>query len=366
VTSGPRAGRQRGVTLIELMIGLVLGLLLLAGLYQIYLASLRSYSMASALSMRQEAVRYVSRLLAEDVRMAGYRGCLPDGGNILNTVNPDPAGGGRTNFTHPDFAFRFERYIEGFDADGAGWDPALPAVISGVRSGTDVLTLRAAFYPELYVIQDPPGQSPSASLRTNPSNPPVLAAGDIALVTDCAGATVFQVTNVQTASPTLTTIVHNAGQGAGLPTPGNWQQSLGQVYNVGSQVMRIATVSYFIRDSASGSGPALWRRIEGDATPEREIAEGIENLQVLYGVDMDGDDNPDIYDNAATVAAAGRWRSVVAVRVALLVSGVRDRAGEADAVTTYTLLDAPAVGPFPDGRLRRVVTLTLALRNRLP
>jgi len=360
---------QQGVTLIELMIGLLLGLLVMAIIFEIYLANRRSYVLADALGARQETIRYVTTVMAKDARMAGYRGCLPDDGTILNTVNPDPAGGARTPFTHSDFRYRYELYVEGFDAAGADWDPALPDVLDDVQPGTDVLTLRATFGPEVYVVSAPPGQSVNSALLTNPLSPAPFGAGDIVMVSDCTGATIFQITNYNLANPgnpsaAVGTIVHNAGQGAGLPQPGNYQQSIGRVYPVGSLVTRIDTVSYFIRPSATGSGPALWRRMEGDSPAEREIAEGVENLQVLYGVDDNADRVPDAYRTAAAVDAAGDWRNVLSVRVALLVAGTRDRAGDADP-RTFDLLGT-SVGPFADGRLRRVVTTTLSLRNRLP
>ena len=65
---------------------------------------------------------------------------------------------------------------------------------------------------------------------------------------------------------------------------------------------------------------------------------------------------------------------MVSVQVALLVAGVTEIVPGSDPPTfariaesdprTFTLLDED-VGPFDDGRLRRVVTFTIALRNRV-
>lgn len=355
---------QRGVTLIEIMIALVLGLLVLAGIFQIYLATRRSYVLAESLAARQEAIRYVTTTISKDVRMAGYRGCMRDTGEIRNTVNPDPADGGRTAFTHTDFLYMFERYVEGFDASGGGWQPGLPDELASVLPGTDVLTIRGVFDPEVYVVQQMP--TPSAALHTNPLNPPPFVAGDIVLVTDCVGATIFQITQYQLSNPgnpsaNVGNIVHNQGAGAGLPSPGNWDQSLGRSYPVGSQVMRLGTLSYYIRNSTSGSGPALWRNLNGNAV---EIAEGVENMQVQYGVDTNGDQVPDAYRTADAFADTDDWRAVVTARVALLVTSTRDNAAGADP-RSFNLLGT-IVDPINDGRLRRVVTLTISLRNRLP
>jgi type IV pilus assembly protein PilW len=86
----------------------------------------------------------------------------------------------------------------------------------------------------------------------------------------------------------------------------------------------------------------------------------VENLQVLYGEDSDADQ---VADNWRTAGAVADWSNVVALRVALLVAGVRDRVTDADP-RQFVLLDQTA-GPFNDGRIRRVLNFTVALRNHL-
>lgn len=357
--------RQRGISLIELMIALTLGLVLIAGVYRIFLSTSRTAVTTDALAGRQEAIRYVSARLAQDVRMAGFRGCLSDTGEVRNTLDPDPAasGGSRTAFTHGDFRYRFERFAEGFEGGSSGWSPSLPSGFSAARAGTDVLTVRGPVDAEVFTIRDM--ATTSADLNLNPVSPAPFAAGDIAMITDCGGAAIFQISAANVATVALSgggtgsigRIAHAAGSG----TPGNWTDDLDREFGAGSQLYRMGSVSYFIADSALGTGGALWRAVNGDA---REIAAGIDNFQVLYGEDSDGDQVADSYRRADEFADTGAWRRVVAVRVALLFSGTRDRTGIADP-RTFDLLGV-TVGPFGDGRMRRVVTLTLALRNRLP
>lgn len=358
-------GQQQGISLIELMIAMTLGLLLLAGIYRIFLSTSRTAQTTMALSDRQEAIRYVSARLAQDVRMAGFRGCLSDTGEVRNTLNPNPAasGGTRSEFTHTDFRYRFERYAEGFNAGTSTWTPALPTGFPAPRAGTDVLTVRGPLDSEVFTIRDM--ATTTADLNINPVSPLALAAGNIAMVSDCGGAAIFQVSSSSIGTVALSgggtgnigTVRHIASTG----TPGNWSNDLDRAFGAGSQLFRMGTVSFYIANSAQGSGPALWRVIDGTAS---EIAAGIENMQVLYGEDSDGDQVADVYRRADQFADTAAWRRVAAVRVALLFSGTRDRAGLAD-TRTFNLLGV-TVGPFSDGRLRRVVTLTLALRNRLP
>lgn len=360
-----KVARQRGISLIELMISLTLGLLLLAGIYRIFLSTSRTAQTTAALGDRQEAIRYVSARLAQDVRMAGFRGCLSDTGAVRNTLNPNPAssGGTRTAFTHTDFRYRFDRYAEGFNAGTGSWSPSLPTGFPAPRAGTDVLTVRGPLDTEVFTIRDM--ATTTADLNINPVNPMPLAAGNLAMVADCGGAAIFQVTAASIGTVALsgggTGSIGSIAHAASGSAPGNWSSDLDRRFGAGAQLFRMGVVSFYIADSASGSGPALWRVVDGDA---REIAAGVENLQVLFGEDSDGDQVADVYRRADQFADTAAWRRVAAVRVALLFAGTRDRAGLSDA-RTFDLLGV-TVGPFSDGRLRRVVTLTLALRNRLP
>lgn len=340
--AGPKI--QLGMGLTELMVAMALGLMLIGVLFQVYLGSKRTFDLQTSLGARQETARFALHLLTRDLQMAGYRGCLRDAGTVRNTLND--AGS---------FLYDFGMHIEGFDAQAGAWSPALPASIGGVTSGTDVLTVRTVDDPGVFITMSMPVSS--ADLKTNDDiNPAPLAIGDIALVTDCGGAAIFQVTNYTVANGN---IVHNAGTGGGLPDPGNATKDLGRRFPEGSQVFTLRTTTYYIANSGSGTGPALWRRVGNQ--PAQELAEGVERMQVLYGEDTDADRVPNAYRRADQVTS---WEDVTSVRVALLVASVRGRLAESDD-RSFDLLGVSA-GPFSDGRLRRVLTTTIALRNRLP
>jgi type IV pilus assembly protein PilW len=336
---------QRGAGLVEIMIALTLGLLLTAGLFQVYLGSKQSYRLQDSMTRRQEALRYAVMLLTKDLRMSGYRGCLRDTGQVKNTLN-----------SPGNYLYNFAQHVQGFNANVNSWLPALDASLGTVVQGTDVLTVRRTSDPGVYITQSMPNTSADLKVQDNLSPAPfVTGGGDVVLITDCGGAAVFQITQYTVASGN---IVHNAGSGGGLPVPGNSTKDLGRRYPVGSEIISISTVSYFIRDSASGTGPALWRRI-GNAQ-EQELVEGIDNMQVLYGEDTDGDQVPDAYRTANSVVD---WRNVTVARVALLATGLERSLDEPDP-RTFTLLDQ-VVGPFGDQKLRRVISVTVSLRNRL-
>ncbi|WP_027707094.1 PilW family protein [Zooshikella ganghwensis] len=83
------ANKQKGLSLIELMIALVLGLLLVAGVIQIFLGTSQTYRLTGDIARVQENARFALDILARDIRMAGYSD--PDKGEILPFFAVDSA-----------------------------------------------------------------------------------------------------------------------------------------------------------------------------------------------------------------------------------------------------------------------------------
>lgn len=64
--------RQRGLTVVELLVALVLSLLLMTGIIQVFLASKQTYATNEAMSVLQENGRFALEFIARSVRMGGY------------------------------------------------------------------------------------------------------------------------------------------------------------------------------------------------------------------------------------------------------------------------------------------------------
>jgi type IV pilus assembly protein PilW len=336
--------RQRGIGLVEIMIAVTLGIIVTGAVVQIYLSSKRQNDMQGGLTGRQEVSRYATQLIQRDLQTAGFRGCLRDLGTVVNTLN-NPT----------DFANNYARHVEGFeDVVSADLPAEITAGGNDVVADTDVLVIRTVDDPSLQLTANMVTSSsdPVTVPGLDAAAPDTPATGDIMLVTDCGGSAIFEVTAFDEGTGT---IVHDAGAGS----PGNSSKNMVRRYTAGAQLFTLRTTTYFIRNNAAGI-PGLWRRV-GDGEPQ-ELAEGVENMQVLYGEDTAGGDQvPDVYRTADAVAD---WNDVVSLQVALLVSSVRENVADADP-RTFVLLDEAAVGPFADGRLRQVVSFTVAMRNRL-
>lgn len=98
------------------------------------------------------------------------------------------------------------------------------------------------------------------------------------------------------------------------------------------------------------------------------VAEGVENIQFLYGVDTTADNLVDRYMTATdlALAAAGNatiWKSIISVQIAILVRSSKPVKLSAES-RSYTLLDQ-LVTSANDKFKREVFTTTIRLRNTL-
>lgn len=330
--------QQQGLTLVEIMVALTIGMVLLGGVITILVSSQQTYRVNEALARIQENSRFAFQLLSRDIRMAGYMGCVGEGTVPVNTLN---------NST--DYLWNFGQPIQGYEATDSSWMPALPTEITSPLSGRDILILRGVDGSDTRVISHPGGgvDGPgSADLKVTVGSG--LQDNDIVLVTDCLAAAVFQITNINT-SAGQDNIVHNTGSGA----PGNATKNLGQSFE-GGEVVRISTRSYYVRTNPSGNAALYWRRGNDDA---EELVEGVENIQIDYGVDTSGNRAADVYQKANLV---GNWENVVSVRINLLMQSTEDNITSQP--QTYTFKGA--VTTPADRRLRKTYSTVIALRNR--
>lgn len=369
--TGPRSALgQRGVTLVELMVAMLLGLLLTAGAIQVFVGNRVAYTFNQGLARLQENGRFAIDTLSFRTRMAGYYGCLSE----VAVTNNLAGGPGSLAFDFAEGLFGYEAKgtapgntfaagdVNPANADDASdWTETLHTDLENdVIPGSDVLVIRNV--------------SASAHSLVSPytSSTHVFAAaatgdyavGEIAIVSDCQKASVFQITSVAPASGGI-----QLGHTAAGVSPGNsatgasWGSD--QAYGDAAELLRAETWIYYVGASAGGP-PALYQRrlsLSGTTVSlvDDELVDGVETMQVLYGIDSDGDGAVDAYQTAGAVTD---WAEVAAVRVALLIRSPEEYGTEVDQAT-YNV-NGTIFDPVDDRRIRQVFTTTIGLRNRLP
>jgi len=80
--SGEAAGRQSGVTLVELLVAMGLSVFLMAAVVQSFLGSRQSADVVQAQARMQENARFAYYFLARSIRMAGYPSALIEPNNM--------------------------------------------------------------------------------------------------------------------------------------------------------------------------------------------------------------------------------------------------------------------------------------------
>ena len=351
--------RQKGLTLIEIMIAIGLSVILLTGVIQIFNSSKATYRLQDNLSRMQENGRFSLDFLARDVRMAGYQGCT-NFGPITNTLN-DSTG----------IAYDFGTGLTGFDNVGS----TPPTFLSGAgivpEPGTDVIIIRRNSDNPVRVSRN--NSSAQIFLEVTSQVAGGCADGtdkvsdlcqtDILMISDCVKSRVFQAGNIQ--------VTGSGGSLEGNVThpasgdPGNAITSWGgasapaeEQFNEDAEIVRIGTYAYFV--SVRGDGVPVLNRFDGNNI--FELVEGIEDMQLDYGEDTDGDRTADVYRDANTVAD---WSQVVSARIHLLVR-TNDN-NMTDGPADYTFKGSLQPGsdlPSTDRYLRREFTTTVTIRNR--
>jgi type IV pilus assembly protein PilW len=333
---------QKGMTLIELMVSMVLGLVVVGGVVSVLVANKSSYRTNEGLSQIQETARSAFELVARDVRQAGGAGC-DNAQRMANTLTAGTAW------------WQNWSSIQGYD--GGVTDPAVAtSTATGERvAATDTIHMMGIDGGMLPILSH---NAPGGVLTINAATTP-FRVGDVMLVCDFDHTTTFQATAYD---PTNVTVSHTSGSG----TPGNCSQGLGfptdcgsatgnvHVFNQNSQIGRLYAVDWYVGNNgrAGEGGTSLYRRrldnVLGVPTPvTEEIAAGVTNMQVQYGVN-----GSNTISDASALVGAAAWAPVNSVFITLTVRSTDNFVSTSSATN--------------QGRLQRTFTYVITLRNRVP
>ena len=329
---------EAGLSLIEIMVALVISMLLLIGTASIFISNKRIYREQNHMGRLQENARFVMQKLFDEIRMSGYVGCSDDhGGEKVKTIISGASAGALTDFTY---------IIEGYDGGvSTGWAPSGSSdVPADIVAGTDAITMR-------YLRGVSFGLANDMTNVTSAVDVPATAGfqeGDIVAIHDCAGADIFRITGVSTSGGN-DSLAHAAD-----PDDGNTTADFGHAYkSTSGRVSRYVTKRYYIADEGDGNGPALY-------DTGTRLIDGVENMQILYGEDINGDSIADEFRTAGDVA---NWSNVTSVRLAVLLRTVDEDTSIEPNTSKYYLFDEEITAPG-DKRRRRVATTTVLIRNR--
>jgi type IV pilus assembly protein PilW len=324
-----------GFTLVELMVGITLGLLVLAVVSLVFLNVSNNRREIERTGRQIENGRFAMQLLADDLVNAGYFGEFDPRDVGLPATKPDPC-----STDVADMKNMVMMHVQGFAAGAAN-----PSCIADVQPGTAVIAVRR-----------------TATCIAGDANCEPAATGQIYLQSSLC--------NAELANPPVAGhYVVAANPGAGVPVYTLTQHDCGTSASLRAYVVHV----YFVaNNNNAGDGVPTLKRAELGVNGQFSIVplvEGIENLQLEYGLDTNGDGFPDDVSKdpgtyagcAADPCYIANWANVMTVRVSLLSRATEQTPGYSDG-KTYTLGQV-TVGPFNDGFKRHAYTGTVRLNN---
>lgn len=326
---------QHGMGLVELTISMLIGLGLVVGAVSLHQHSSAVSRTAATMARLQEVARLAFDVLETDVRMAGYWGLHNRSAAVVNrapagTVLPasftatqaariDICGGATSHW-----AIDLDAYIAG-SSNGYGWTCA---AVGGAATGSDTLVVR----------------------RASEERPATLEADRIYLQTSRLEGALF------VAAPTCL----NAADPACIPA---------LYWPLTSQSRQLVVHGYYVSQQSTQRAdvPALRRKSFGNvnagavanAVTDEELVAGVEDLQIRFGFDSDGDANVDSYADPGSVPAGAR---VISAIFWLRIRAEEREVGFIDG-TAYQYADMAAALTPNDSYRRLVVSRTIHLRN---
>lgn len=250
--------RSRGVTLVELMVAMALGLVIVVTVGYAYLGAKESFRYQIALSTIQENTRYAFEFMGVDIRMAGYTGSTTD-----STIE-QPSGWSLPQQDLKNYPLRgYEEGVSSF--------PSFP--VTRPRKRGDALAVVHADNVNEYSFSTAVTPNPDATNTITLSNWPSTdpKTGGLFVAADYTHTAVFAVSAFNKGSKTLSS-------GTNL---GSFSGPIGS-----RKLYPLRGATYYIAENPAGE-PALYRyKVGTDGNLEaEELVEGVYDMQVLYGVD---------------------------------------------------------------------------------
>lgn len=342
--------RQRGLTLIELLVAMTLGLILIGGVLSVVVTTRQTLRVNENLARMQEGARFSFEIMAREIREAGL---IPCGSrltaNVLRTAgSPNMAWWANTD----------AGMLRGFDESQDSVDIVPIGTDPGERvAGTDAIVLLRPAGDELSFRQITAHDAGTATFSF--STPTAFNADQVALVCDGRSSALFQIQNVSStpssigyaaATENCSTALGSVAPACGTPSP--------KTFDPDATMVRWDPAFWYVGINERG-GRSLFRARIGQnndhqvVTVREEISPGVDNLQIDYLTRNRDAGNvlatSWVPASHANFVGAGNWINPLAEVVA--------------ARLTLTLNTAEAVGA--DGqRIQRQLVVVASLRNR--
>lgn len=323
--------RQQGVSIVELMIGLTIGILMLSALTALLVNNTQGRAELDASMQQIENGRYATQLVASELRHAGYYG---EGVSEEMAASKAPAALPNPCLTSiADLQAALPIAVQGYSQSALS--PVACLDNANFKPGTDVLVIRRALTNAV----------DAASL--NPTAPYIQTMGTTTKIDSGSNAGAFSLTT-------------KAGAAAPI------HPYTVQIYFVSpcSRPANGATCAGSVDDNGFPRPTLKRMELTGTGWTTSTLVEGIDQFTVEYGIDNepseeDKDGAPNIFTTAPATTAD--WANVVSIRVHILARNTRVSSGHKDE-KIYNL-GTMTIGPLNDNYRRHVYSEMVRLIN---
>lgn len=313
--------RMAGLSLIELMVSITLGLMILSGVAIVFTNTSAARNEVERTSRQIENGRYAIEVLSDELRLAGFFGEL----DVASVSAPGSMPANQCSVSATDWQNWIRLHVQGF-ANGTGFDQTTCA-LQNHKANTDILLVRRA----------------RTCIAGSSGCPAAIGGGAYIQVSLCGTEVVTHALDTLVSVGTAPFVLKKKD----CTNNADLRQYYVRVY-------------YISTDNGSGvSVPTLKQmELDGGVWVTTPLVEGIEQMKIEYGVDTNTDGAPDSY--VATPASLADWTNVVAVNVHLLARNLETSPGYTDN-KTYTL-GSTTFAPG-DGFRRHVYSSLVRLNN---
>jgi type IV pilus assembly protein PilW len=128
-------------------------------------------------------------------------------------------------------------------------------------------------------------------------------------------------------------------------------------FQPGAQIIPLQQTAFFAANSASGESTLMRATLQGNSWSIKPLIPGVETMQVLYGIGVNGATTQYVPASAVT-----DWTQVNTVRLGFLLEGQPGSGSAGNNPTSFNVLGTVFTVPT-DTRLRHVYDMTINVRN---
>lgn len=380
--------RQRGLSLIEMMVAMTISLFMLIALTLVYTSSKNSFGFTTNTARLSEDGSFALDMMGRDVRMAGFAGCA---GSSFTTNSATPP---VTTYT-PKFdliktqtlsstdkkpnpfsgvitgnlsdVFTAKNAVWGFDANNTGANGVLGGSASTyvVSTADPVLYLAGGSSQAMQISSAVTAGTQDVSIAVDTYKWANNTNSTFMIISDCKGSEIFRASSFSSGSGTIKNMAH--------ATTDNDAASLANTYTSDAIVAPLVSSVYFLATPAGRSVSSLYRRsFNGSVATFEELVQNVDAITFQYGENTSNTTATpivptyiaDIYRTDASSVAD--WSRVVSVRMGLIMVSDEDRQAALAPTTGQTLPWLGGSYALPnDRRVRRAYSTTVSIRNRM-